>query len=490
MSPVAHLRRLLAVLCAAAAALLLAGAPVAAAAGPVATAATAVATTGLEDGAVPAGPVATATSATDLPADQLVIFWGDGCPNCAAQNVWLGDYATDHPDLDVAKYEVWNDAANRDLFAATGEELGFQASAVPTTVLGERVWIGWNAAVQADMEGALATVMAGGTAHPGVFGTEGAGTCTGEDGMCSGEGGGSTISLPWIGEVALAEQSLLVSTVIIGFVDGVNPCSLWVISVLLTIVLRTKDRRRVIAIGSTFLLVTAAMYALYMAAFYSALTLIGAIGWIQAGIAVAAAVVGAVSVKDYFAFKKGLSFTIADSSKPGIYKRVREAAAQKSIVAAIGATIILAVAVSLLEAPCTAGFPMMWTGLLHANGVGPAETAGLFVAYMVPYLIDEFVVFGIALVTMRATKLQDRHGELLKLFAGVTMLALAGVMVIDPTVMEQPLLALALFMAAFGLAFLIHVVTTQVRRLRAARAELEELAAQDLPEDDAVGTGR
>ena len=250
------------------------------------------------------------------------------------------------------------------------------------------------------------------------------------------------------------------------------------------------SRRRVLAVGSTFLLVTAAMYAVYMAGIYSALMVVGYIGAIQVIVAAAAGIFGAVSVKDYFAFKKGLSFTIRDSSKPGIYKRMREAAGQRALIPALGATVLLGVAVSLLETPCTAGFPVLWTGMLQANGVGFAESAALFVVYMVPFLLDEIIVFGFVVVTMRATKMQEKHGQLLKLVAGVTMLALAAVMVLEPSLMENPLIALALFVGAFALAGVIHAVTSRVRRDRAAAVAAANEADPSVPEHSDASISR
>ena len=414
-----------------------------------------------------AAPVA-APSAVDDPV-EIDLYWGLTCPKCEAEREWLADLAERYP-IELTEYEVWEDAANRERFVAVGEELGFEASAVPVTVIDRRVWIGYTDSIADDIEAAIELAAAGEAVPPGVYGTAGAGTCSEDELQCAPGDTGASITVPFIGEVALDEQSLLVSTIIIGFVDGVNPCSLWVISVLLTIVVRTASRRRVLAIGSTFLLVTAGMYALYMAGIYSALTVVGFLGWIQIVVAIAAGVFGAVSVKDYFALKKGLSFTIPDSAKPGIYQRVRAAAGHDRLLPALTATVALGVAVSLIETPCTAGFPVLWTGLLQANGVGFAESALLFVAYMVPFLLDEMIVFGIAVFTMRAAKMQEKHGELLKLFAGVTMLALAAVMVIDPQLMESPVKAALLFAGAFLLAWLVHAVTSRVRAARAARA--------------------
>lgn len=414
--------------------------------------------------------VAAASDTDLLPDADLVLFWGDGCPNCAKEKDWLEDVKEQYPDLTVELIEVWNDADNRELFQAVGEELGFEAGSVPTTVIGERVWIGWTQPIEQDMSSALALVERGDAPPAGVFGTSGAGTCSDETLQCSTAEPELTIDVPFVGEVSLGGKSLLVSTIIIGFVDGINPCSLWVLSVLLTIVLRTASRPRVIAIGTTFLLITAVMYGLYMAAFYSALTVVGFLGFIQVAVALIAGIFGIVSVKDYFAFKQGLSFTISDKAKPGIYQRMRDAAGHRALIPALGATVVLAVGVSLLETPCTAGFPVLWTGMLQANGVGGAETVALFVAYMIPFLLDEFLVFAVAVATMRASKLQQKHGELLKLFAGVTMLVLAAVMVIDATLMENPVAALLLFAGAFGLATAIHVVTTRIRAKRAAAA--------------------
>ncbi|WP_291377620.1 hypothetical protein [Demequina sp.] len=421
---------------------------------------------------------AAVTPGVDPEAD-LVLFWGDGCPNCEVERDWLEEVRDQYPDLVIAEYEVWNDSDNRDLFVAEGERLGFAASSVPTTIVGERVWIGWTGQIQQDMAAAIDQTSRGEEPRAGIYGTAGAGTCSEEDAFCTVEEDGQLIEVPLVGEVSLGDRSLLVSTVIIGFVDGVNPCSLWAISVLLTIVLRTGSRRRVVAIGSTFLVVTAGMYALYMGAIYSALAVVGFIGAIQIAVAIVAGVFGTVSVKDYFAFKKGLSFTISDSAKPGIYQRMRAAASQRALIPALAATVALAVAVSLLETPCTAGFPVLWTGMLQANNVGALETAGLFLAYMVPFLLDEFLVLAVAIWTMRAMKMQEKHGELLKLFAGVTMLVLAAVMVIDPALMENPVAALALFAGAFGLAAVIHAVTQRVRDSRSDQAELEANAASD-----------
>lgn len=391
---------------------------------------------------------------------ELVLFWGDGCPHCEAERQWLEEAREDYPDLRVVEHEVWYDAGNRELMLETADRLGFEASGVPTTVIGDRYWVGFSDGVRAEIEAVLVA--------SGADGTTDAGTPAGPGGSTVPGGRTTTIDVPLVGEVSVGADSLVLSTLVIGFVDGVNPCSLWVISVLLAIVVRTGSRGRVLVIGTTFLVVTAAMYAIYMAGIYSAMSVVGHLGAVQAVVAVVAGIFGVVSIKDYFAFKKGISFTIRDSSKPGIYRRMRAAAGQRELLPALAATVVLAVGVSLLETPCTAGFPVLWTGLLAANDVGTAQAAGLFGLYMVPFLVDELLVFGVAVVTLRATKMQERHGRVLKLVAGTMMLALAATVLVRPEAMGEPLSALAVFAAAFVAAGVVHLVTTTVQRRRGA----------------------
>jgi hypothetical protein len=149
--------------------------------------------------------------------------------------------------------------------------------------------------------------------------------------------------------------------------------------------------------------------------------------------------------------------SIPEGGKPGLYRRMRAVAGSTALLPALGATILLAVGVSLLETPCTAGFPVLWTGLLASNDVGPTGSVLLFLLYMIPFLLDEILVFAVAVATMRATKLQEKHGRMLKLVAGTVMLALAGTMIFFPRVMEDVLGATVVFVAATGVALAVHV---------------------------------
>ena len=171
---------------------------------------------------------------------------------------------------------------------------------------------------------------------------------------------------------------------------------------------------------------------------------------------------GVINVKDFFAFKRGPSLTISDRAKPKLYQRMRTVADDKPIQTVLAGTVVLATGVSLLETPCTAGYPLLWTDLVTRQGVATSTAVGLFGLYMAVFLLDEFAVFGTAVVAMRAAKLEERHGRALKLVSGTLMIVLAAVLIFAPDMMQN----LGGVAVTFGLAAAVSAVILAIERRR------------------------
>ena len=365
---------------------------------------------------------------------ELIVFWGVGCPYCAQEFEFLEELVEDYPELVITSYEVRYEPANLELFNSTMSERGLEARSIPTTLLGDRVWEGFDARTGDQIRAAVAAALAGPAPAPIPEPEPSA-----------------VIDLPLIGAVDVGSGSLVLSTFLIALVDGVNPCSLWALSILLALVLRTGSRRRVLAIGGAFLAVTTLLYGLYIAGIYGFLTIAANETWIRLAMAGVALGFGVINLKDYFWFRRGLTLTIPDARKPWLYRRMRSvAASEKALPAALAGTAVLAVGVSVLETPCTAGYPLLWTNLLAEQGIGLAGSIPLFALYMLVFLLDELVVFGVALFAMRAMKLEERAGRLLKLIGGVVMIVLAGTLVFTPEAMSSVSGAVAVFGIAIG----------------------------------------
>lgn len=389
----------------------------------------------------------------------LYFFWGDGCPHCEAAVPTLVQLRQRYPGLEVRSLEVWSNEKNQSLFAEMAAKFGIRPTGTPTFFLGQQYWVGFDAATTPkQLELAVQRCLASGCpdAGDGVFDHSAEGPPA-EKPMppTTPSSGDGVIDLPIAGEVDIANQSLAVATVLIAVVDGVNPCSLWVLSVLLALTLHTGSRRTIALVGLVFILVTALVYALFIAGLFSLFSVVDFAPWVRVVVAAIAAGFAAINIKDYFWFKKGVSLSIPETSKPGIYRRMRRVlAVADSTPTLVATTAMLAAGVSFVELACTAGFPVLWTNMVAAREVTPLVFVGLLGLYMLIYQLDELVIFGGAVVTMRATKMQEKQGRVLKLVAGMLMLSLALAMLIKPSLMNDVATSLMVFAAA-ALATLI-----------------------------------
>ena len=431
-------------------------------------------------------PATASSSAQAGEPVTIYFFWGDGCPHCAAAKPLLADLAQRYPSVQVRDFEVWYHEENREPLVRMAAKFGFEPTAVPTIFIGDRYWIGYaEDPIGKEIEATVAACVGSGCpdAGAGILSPAAAPTVATvktqtpaapvatqapaaamPQGSQAGSGdppaaGSDTLPLPLIGSVDLATQSLALSTALIAFVDGFNPCSLWVLSVLLALTLHTGSRKKVAIIGLVFLTVTSLVYVLFIAGLFTMFTIVSFVGWIRVVVALLALFFAVVNIKDYFWYKEGLSFTIADEKRPGLFRSMRRVlAAGDSLPALIGATVVMSAGVSLVEFSCTAGFPVLWTNLLAAQGVTVLTFVLLLALYMLIYQIDEIGIFLAAVFSLRASRIEEKHGRILKLIGGMLMLTLAAVMLIDPNLMNRVSTALLVFAVAFAAALLVLLV--------------------------------
>ena len=372
-------------------------------------------------------------------------FWREDCPVCRRAEPWLAELEAAYPELELRRIEVLRDPDGRLLFQQMMEERGRRASAVPTFILGDEVWVGFTPALAEAMEAAIQRSLGEAVRDPPP--------------------GRTALDLGPLGRVDLAAQPLAAGTALIAFVDGFNPCSLWVLTVLLGMILGTRSRTRIAVVGLTFLFVTAAIYGIFIAGLFAVLEVAGHMGWIRVAVAILALGFGLVNVKDFLAYGRGFSLTIPDRFKPGIYRGGRALRTHRPLVVTLAITVALAAGVALVELPCTAGFPVLWTTLISEAGVGRTAFVGLLGLYLLVYLSVEIAILTGALVTLRATRLQEEHGRKLKLVGGMVMIALALVLLIDPSLMERLAGSLTVIVAAV-VGSLLLLLLERLRRPR------------------------
>ena len=214
------------------------------------------------------------------------------------------------------------------------------------------------------------------------------------------------------------------------------------------VVIASGSRRRVAVVRVSFLLTTALIYGAFIAGRFSVTAWAFALAF------------GLVSIQDYCWHGRGLSFSIPEGHKPGIYARLRRLRQEDlNTPALIAATLAMAAGIAQVELPCTAGFPVVWSGILAERGLtAGAGFWGLLALYVLIYLGVELVIFALAVTGMSLGRMGEHHGRALKLIGGMVMVALAGALGLRPTLMEDLGASLLLFGGAVGVALAVLVL--------------------------------
>jgi glutaredoxin len=240
------------------------------------------------------------------------------------------------------------------------------------------------------------------------------------------------IDVPWMGRISASRLGMPAFTFLIGLVDGFNPCAMWVLLFLLSVLVNLRVRWKIFAVAGTFVLVSGLAYFAFMAAWLNLLLFVGYLRWVQIILASLAILIGLIHIKDFFAFKRGFSLSIPDSAKPGLYARVRQIVMAEHLYGAIAGAFVLAVLVNFIELLCTAGLPAMYTQVLMLQEYPPWKNYAYLALYILAYMLDDSIMVGIVVLTLGKRKLQENEGRWLKLMSGLVVLALGVVLLFKP----------------------------------------------------------
>lgn len=256
------------------------------------------------------------------PVPDLEVFVRAGCPHCEAAEIFLDELRRERPSLQIAIYDVAENSAARQRLATLVAERGMTRLGVPIFLIGTELVIGFLSAdtTGAEIRARLDQNTQGAAPPPAV----------------------ESIQTKWFGELRVRDLGLPLFTIVIGLLDGFNPCAMWVLLFLLSLLVNLQDRRKMALIAGTFVLVSGLMYFAFMAAWLNMFLLIGLSRAVQIALGGIAVLVGAVNVKDFFALHHGISLSIPESAKPGLYARVRGILQAEHLAGAMAGIVILA----------------------------------------------------------------------------------------------------------------------------------------------------
>ena len=200
-----------------------------------------------------------------------------------------------------------------------------------------------------------------------------------------------TFSLPLIGKVNMKNVSLTTSAIVIGLVDGFNPCAMWILLFLISILIGMKDRKRMWTLGLTFLLTSALVYMLIMLSWINIAVKITTIVWIRNIIALVAIIGGLLNLRSFIKSNDSGCDVVDKNKRKTIFNKIKKFTHEKSFFLALVGVMGLAISVNLVELACSAGLPIVFSELLALNNVSNFMKFMYTLIYIFFFLISWFL---------------------------------------------------------------------------------------------------
>jgi hypothetical protein len=394
----------------------------------------------------------------------IYLFWGEGCSHCEEEKRFLSDLAHSHPDLDVQVFEVLRDRKNLNMLIAMMNAHERQTSGIPVTFIGNKVFAGFSKTIQAEMDRAIKDCRERSCADPVAVlkGQKYAADMEHLDQMEAPEGAALPPGTPLFGRLDPRSASLPVLTIAIAGLDSFNPCAFFVLLSLLGVLIHGGSRNKMLVVGGVFVFTSGFVYFLFMAAWLNLFLVMGNVSAVTTTAGVLSLAIAAVNIKDFFAFRKGISLTLSDSVKPGLFDRFRRLLHSTSFFSVLAGTIVLAILANFYELLCTAGFPMVFTRVLTFNDHSVLTYYLYLSLYNIVRVIPLFVIVLAFTITLSSRKLTKPQARILKLLSGTMMFELGAVLLIDPVLLNNLLYSFALVAGAVGISLVLSIA---MRRL-------------------------
>ncbi len=365
----------------------------------------------------------------------VYFFWGDGCPHCAKEEIFLNGLEKSYPDVSVYDFEVWENANNRKLLTEVGKKLNADISGVPFTVIGDKIFVGYGEGltskeVENRVKYCSVNLCPDSVAEiVGLTNGENTEIVVVENENITEE---KSIKVPIFGNINISKLSLPILTIVLGALDGFNPCAMWTLLFLISLLLGMENKKRMWILGSVFIIASAAVYFMFMAAWLNLILFLGLVIWLRAIIALVALAGGGYNLYEYFTKPVASCEITSTEKRQKVFEKLKDITHRKNFYLALGGIIVLAFAVNLVELFCSAGLPAIYTQILALNNLPSWQYYLYLLLYIFIFMLDDLIVFFIAMITLKMTGITTKYSRASHLIGGILMLIIGLLLILRP----------------------------------------------------------
>ncbi len=359
---------------------------------------------------------------------NIFSFRAEGCLYCAKEEEFFKELEKTDKNIKIYRFEIAYDKEGQAVAKKVEDLLGIKISTVPYVIIGRQSIIGFTEGIT-DVE-ILDAIEYNRTHVVRDIVGEMLGVAvpiTGDED----DPKETIIRLPFFGEVQAKSVSLPLLAVVIGALDGFNPCAMWVLLLLISMLIHIKEKWKMWTLGLIFLFTSAIMYFFFMLSWLNITMLFGSVFILR--LIIGAVAVGGGSINIRNGLKKDDGCEVVDSTqRKKLRQRIQEISDQPTFIFAIIGIMGLAITVNLVELLCSAGLPIVFTQVLALNQVTYWEKIGYLLIYVTFFLLDDIIVFVIAMKTFELTGISTKYAKYSHLIGGAIMIILGILMVVKP----------------------------------------------------------
>ena len=350
----------------------------------------------------------------------IYLFHGDGCPHCAQEIKFLNELKAEYKDkINIVKYEVFYNSKNQSLHNEVKKYLKSSATGVPFTVVGEKYFSGYSETIGENIKDTIDDYIQNDNSQNND---------NQDNKDVSNE---NTITIPILGKIDMKKVSIPLVAIILGFLDGFNPCAMWILLFLISMLFNMKNRKRMWILGITFLLTSAFVYFLAMLGLNVVLSFT-AVNWVRALIGAVALIGGIININSYINTKDDGCHIVDDSKRKKYFTKIKKFTSEQNFALALIGVITLAASVNLVELACSAGFPAIFIEILNINDFSNLQDTIYILIYILFFLIDDLVIFFIAMTTLKLTGISTKYNKISHLVGGILMILMGILLILKP----------------------------------------------------------
>lgn len=359
---------------------------------------------------------------------KLHLFYSDTCPHCHSEIEYLNEIDDKYDNLEISYYER-ND--HSELLKEVRKKLEIDNSYVPLTVVGSDYVIGFNDETKNQIEDMIKAYQD--NEHCDLVNNLDDKECRKKnDGIYSES---EVKEVPILGNVNVKETSLFLISMVIGFVDGFNPCAMWVLIFIISLLIDMKDKKRMLFLGLTFIISSAIVYLFFMLSWLQITNTLMST-WFRYIIAIVAFIAGFISIKNYIKTLKdpvGCTVTNKEDRKKIVTKAKKIIGENKLFLAFVG-IIGLAFSVNLIELACSAGLPTFFITILKMNELSSLQYMLYILIYIFFFMLDDIIIFLIATLTFKIKAISNKYSKYSHLIGGIICIIIAILLAFFPNI--------------------------------------------------------